>query len=595
MPTVRVEGAHGVVEGITSYDELKDVTEDLQTETVLQGLRIKFVPTRFALEQLLKRYGKESFAEGCRFAWGHFWKKQERATVDFEFVTNPYDHQRDIFEHIKDLPYFALEWEMGLGKSKTILDVCQYAASLPDDDPWQLDALLVITLKGVHEKWVYKEVPTHLPKDFADAAYWQPGRADNGMWFGPDVRNRTALNKSKKFVVATINFESVHRKKGLEFCQKLLRTRKCAIVIDESQHIKSPTAATTKAVLKLGKLAVRRWITTGTVSSGSTVDPFKQYEFLDPKIVGGMNYNQWKAEFTEQTELGDKTYEAWEYNPALGRRIKVEKPVLIITGYKNEDKLAAMLDPYRSRLLKKDCINLPDKLYRMRSFELSNEMRSAYEGMLQNFKSELKGGRTMTATMAMTKLVRLQQIACGFVTPDDLDPLDEGIPGERIGLRNPRIEALMEEVEKAPNGIVWAYWRYSLREIADALREAYGDAKVVEYHGGISTAEKAKALIRFQEEGTADWFVANPQSGGTGIDLFRTSFTFYFNNSFNLIQRLQSEDRTHRIGQTEPCTYTDIEALGTVDRPQLRALKDKKDVAALISGDTLTEWLTSAV
>lgn len=594
MATISVEGPNGVVDGFASYEERNDVAESLDTEITVQGMRVLFKPTRFAIDTLLARFGKESFAEGCRFAWGHFYKKVERQSSTFQFVTEPYDHQREVFEHMKNLKVFSLEWEMGLGKSKTILDTCMFANALPEDDPLQIDALLVVTLKGVHEKWVYKEVPTHMPEGFADAAYWQPTRADQGMWFGPNTRSRTPLHKSKKFAVATINFESVHRKKGLEWCLRFMRSRNCAIVLDESHHIKSVTSATAKAVLKLGKLAVRRWISTGTISGGSTLDPYAQYNFLSSDIVDNMKYWQWKDEFTIQKELGDKTFETWEYNATLGRRVKVEKPVMIVTGFKNEDKMRKMLDPYRSRLLKKDCLNLPDKLYRLRSFEMTDSMRKAYEGMLKEFQSELAGDRTMTATMAMTKLVRLQQIACGFVTPDDTDPLDEGVPGESLDKKNPRIEALMEEIEKTSSGVIWAYWRYSLREIAAAVREAYGDARVVEYHGGVSNALKKDGLQKFHE-GKADWFIANPQSGGTGIDLYMTSQTFYFNNSFNLIQRLQSEDRTHRIGQTEPCTYTDLECLGTVDRPQLRALKSKKDVAESISGDNVAEWLTAAV
>ena len=85
-------------------------------------------------------------------------------------------------------------------------------------------------------------------------------------------------------------------------------------------------------------------------------------------------------------------------------------------------------------------------------------------------------------------------------------------------------------------------------------------------------------------------------SGGTGIDLVQADSMFYYNNSFNLALRLQSEDRFHRIGQeSSSCTITDIECLGTIDRPQLRALKEKRDVSAVVSGDILKSWLVEAV
>lgn len=589
MPEVLVENAFGVVEGL-NYEQSRSLGDRLNTEVSYQGTRVKFKPTRFALDLLVKELGREAFHPGCRFAWASFYQTKEQREVEFDWVSQPYAHQREWWSIIKDMPYFSLEWEMGLGKSKTILDVCHWAHS-----KGELDALLVITLKGVHRKWVEKEVPAHLPKGFADAAFWNANVVDNGMWTGTS-RSRVSLVDSPKFAVATINFESVHRAKGLKFCERFLRARKAAIVIDESQYIKTPDAAVTKAAMKLGKLARRRWITTGTMSTGSTLDAWSQYSFLDPKIVNGMPYWAFKAEFAVEEQVGDKTFETWEYNKITRKSQKVEKPVMAVVGFKNEDKLRAMLDPYRSRLLKEDCLDLPPKLYRMRSFEMTENMHRAYMQMSKEFLVDLEGGRTMTARMAMTKLVRLQQIACGYVVPDDVDPMSENIPGIALDPKNARVEATMEELEKVRNkGIVWSYKRYCLRELADALRTAYGDRSVVEYHGGVSEEDKARALLKFKEDPTR-WFVGNPQSAGVGLDLVEADSMLYHDNSFNLGLRLQSEDRFHRIGQgAASCTITDIECLGTVDRPQLRALKDKRDVSAAVSGDILKSWLTEAV
>ena len=590
MTEIRVENAWGVVDGL-DYERSRNIGERLNTEVEYRGTLLRFKPTRWALDVLVHEFGRDAFHSGCRFAWGHFYKEPERAEVEFNWITQPYDHQREWWSIIRDQPYFALEWEMGLGKTKTILDTCQWLHA-----KGEIDALLVITLKDVHRKWVEKEVPAHYPKGKADAAFWRRGIVDNGMWVGPDARHRTSILDTKNFAVASINFDSVHRKAGMKFCERFLRHRKAAIVVDESHKIKSPKAAATKACFKLGKMAKRRWIMTGTMSTGSTLDAWSQYTFLDPMIVNNMPYWAFKNEFAIQEQVGDKTFETWEKNPVTGRSEKVKKPVMAVTGFKNEDKLAAMLDPYRSRLLKEDCLDLPPKLYRMRSFEMTDKMREAYEGMLRDYLVEIDGDRTMTATMAMTKLIRLQQITCNYLVPDDIDPEAEDIPGIRIEDKNPRVEAMMEELEKVNGmGIVWSYKRFSLREIADELRTAYGDASVVEYHGGVSDDDKAANLLKFQEE-RCRWFVGNPQSGGTGIDLVQAQDMVYHDNSFNLALRLQSEDRFHRIGQEgSTCTITDIECLGTIDRQQLSRLKDKKGIAARVSGDNLKAWLTGAV
>lgn len=589
MAQVLVENAFGIVEGLT-YDEGRALGARLNTEVDYQGLRLKFKPTKHALDVLVESLGRDVFHPGCRFAWAHFYKEQPKQDVEFNWVTQPYDHQREWWSLIKDMPFFSLEWEMGLGKSKTILDVCQWAHA-----KGELDALLVVTLKGVHRKWIEKEMPVHLPKGMAEGTYWNSGKVDAGMWTGTS-RNRTSIVDSKKFAIATINFESVHRKKGLEFCMRFLRSRKAAIVIDESQYIKTPDAAVTKACMKLGKLAERRFITTGTMSTGSTLDAWSQYTFLSPGIVNNQKYWAFKADFAVEEQVGDKTFETWVTDPVTRKSKKVEKPIMTVTGFKNEDKLRAMLDPYRSRLLKEDCLDLPPKIYRMRSFEMTENMHRAYMQMSKQFLVDIKGGGTMTASMAMVKLVRLQQIACGYVVPDDADPLDETIPGIPLDDKNARVEATMGEIEKMQNkGIIWSYKRYCLRELADALRTAYGDKSVVEYHGGVSEEDKSRALLQFKEDPTR-WFVGNPMSAGVGLDLVEADAMLYHDNSFNYALRLQSEDRFHRIGQeAESCTITDIECLGTVDRPQLRALKDKNIVAAAVSGDILKSWLTESV
>lgn len=590
MPEVFVENEFGVVEGL-DYENSRLVEAALETESSITGNRIKFKPTRFALDKLVELLGASTFHPGCRFAWSHFYKeKRNDQQVEFEWVTEPYDHQREWWSIIKDMEFFSLEWEMGLGKSKTILDVMQWAYATGE-----LDALLVVTLKDVHRKWALEEVPTHFPRGMADAVYWRQAIVENGMWTGTS-RNRTSIIESDKFAVATMNFDVIHRDKGEKFAQRFLRSRKAALVVDESQYMKTPSATVTKSLTRLGKKAERRYILSGTMAPGSPLDAHSQYNFLSPKAVNGMKFHEFKSAFAKETEVPGVTYQGWEKDPLSGKSRKVEKPVKTISGYKDLDKLKTMLDPYRSRLLKSDCLDLPEKIYRMRSFEMTPAMRNAYNQMANDFMVELSGDRTMTATMAIVKMVRLHQIACGFIVPDGVDATAENAMGEPLDDKNPRIEALMQEIEPV-NGkaIVWSSWRYSLREIAAALRTAYGDASVVEYHGGIDDKGKLYARNEFQQ-GTPRWFVGNPQSAGVGIDLTAAQDMFYYNNSYNLGLRLQSEDRFHRIGQQgNTLTITDLECLGTIDRPQLRALRDKKDISAQVSGDILKQWLTEAV
>ena len=58
-------------------------------------------------------------------------------------------------------------------------------------------------------------------------------------------------------------------------------------------------------------------------------------------------------------------------------------------------------------------------------------------------------------------------------------------------------------------------------------------------------------------------------------------------------KRLQSEDRAHRIGQTNKVTYIDLVAKGTVDEKIVKALRNKLDLAQEVLGDEKwKDWIS---
>jgi len=106
----------------------------------------------------------------------------------------------------------------------------------------------------------------------------------------------------------------------------------------------------------------------------------------------------------------------------------------------------------------------------------------------------------------------------------------------------------------------------------------------VTYYGADSSKEKAEALEAFQE-GDARIFIGNPQSGGTGINLFAGSYVIYYSNDFELENRLQSEDRAHRIGQVNQVTYIDLVCGRSIDQKVTGALLKKKKLSDLVVDD----------
>jgi SNF2 family DNA or RNA helicase len=112
--------------------------------------------------------------------------------------------------------------------------------------------------------------------------------------------------------------------------------------------------------------------------------------------------------------------------------------------------------------------------------------------------------------------------------------------------------------------------------------------RVVEYHGGVKTADREAAVDAFQR-GEADAFVGQPQSGGIGLTLTNAGTVIYYSNDFNLETRLQSEDRAHRIGTRNNVVYIDLTATGTIDESIARSLQRKSGLAANVLGDSRGE------
>ena len=124
--------------------------------------------------------------------------------------------------------------------------------------------------------------------------------------------------------------------------------------------------------------------------------------------------------------------------------------------------------------------------------------------------------------------------------------------------KNPRAMAAMEWFEAGDGkAIIWARFREDMAIMADALRNSGVD--FVQYHGGVNDKDRKLAIDSFLSVKGAQVLLANPQSAGTGLNLQGLcNRNLYYTNSFNAIDRWQSEDRTHRIGTVGAVVYTDL-------------------------------------
>ena len=236
-------------------------------------------------------------------------------------------------------------------------------------------------------------------------------------------------------------------------------------------------------------------------------------------------------------------------------------------------------------MLKKDCLDLPEKIYTARYVGLTNEQISMYNQIRQHAMVLLDTGEMATAPAVITQMLRLQQIMSGHLKTDD---------GEMLYFPSKRMEALEEIVnEHDGKAIIWSRFRYDIIGITKMLNEKFGEGCAAAYFGDTPDEERNNAVKNFQNpDHPLRFFVGNPSTAGYGLTLTEANLVVYYANSYSLEERVQSEDRCHRVGQKNNVTYIDLITEGTIDENIVKSLRDKIDISARVLGEEAQKWLT---
>lgn len=529
-------------------------------------------------------------------------------------IRSPFKHQVNALNFAVGRDYYALLMEQGTGKTPVIIwDAARR---------WMngtLNALLVLAPNGVHANWTLREIPQHMPSGIeCVSAAWYSGANKREQAAIDDLFSPAALRGPLR--ILTMNWESLITKAGFAMAKRFgISAPQLFLAGDESQRFKNPNAQRTRALMKLRPYATQRAILSGTAIVQSPWDAFSQFGFLHPSILQTKSYVAFKAEYAELLPAGHgllrhimdrhmpairKQFERQMFEAAnipdpqlrllevnrvetlIAEEVNKRSPQMVardpITGrpkWRNLEKLNALIEPHSFRVLKSEALDLPAKVYTQRYFRMTGIQRRAYDQLKNELRLKLEDG-TITPVERIAAVTKLSQVVSGyFIIPGTNGEINPIMPRES----NPKIEALMDELEDGDESvIIWARFHNEIRDICRSLSIAH--IKHVEYHGGISQTNRQLAIDAFQTR-AARVFVGQQQAGGTGITLTAASSVIYYSNTWSLEDRLQSEDRAHRIGQTKSVRYVDILAQDSIDDKVVDALRAKTDLARIVMGD----------
>lgn len=437
---------------------------------------------------------------------------------------------------------FGLLFEMGCGKTLTAIAIAGAGYQMG-----KVERLLIVAPTSVVAVW---------PKELQEYAKF---KYTCKTLLGEKKQRLKQIDDLIKFPfkalkVAVINYESTWRPEILE---KLKEFDADMVIADESQRIKTYDAAQSKAMHELGDQARYKLILSGTPVQTAAIDIWSQYRFLD-KSVFGDNFFKFRGRYAIMGGYGNKK----------------------IVGYKDLEGLIKKEHSIAFRVTKDEALDLPEQTFETRKIQFSQKEKNLYERIKKDSYAELDGGGHITATTVLTRLLRLQQLAGGFLVQDDAQKPQL--------VSRAKLDALADIIEDYVIGsgkklVIFARFIAEVKAIMELAGKVLPkELKQVAIYGDIKKEDRGGIVKQFQEDPNTVLFIGQIDTAGTGITLTAADTCVYYSKNFNYATYSQSLSRIHRIGQRNCCTYIDLEIEGTIDELISKALSRKEDMAKTV-------------
>lgn len=453
-------------------------------------------------------------------------------SYNFNPKTKPFPHQEEAIRFIDTNRDVAIFDEQGLGKTKIVIDSISNEIKVNN-----LNSALIICKKSLMNNWKEEiEFHSHLTSIII-----QESKIKRGNLFTFPVH----------FMI--ISYETARNE--MRTLKQLLSIKKMAIVLDESHKIKNLQSKITQALHELAPLAKQRIILSGTPVANKPDDLWAQFYFLDMGDLLGECFQDFKQKYKF-----DSTKEINANQMSLFEQLKEE------------------INQKSIRRLKKDALELPNKIYKNISVQLNFQQRDLYDQLKNELLVEITNLDDKQvideADNILKQLLRLTQIASN---PRLINKKYTEESAKYLVLDN-EIEKIDSKGEKV---IIWTSFVYNII----LLKNRYKKFGAVTLYGKMSVDERNVAVQKFKHDHDCKILIANPAAAREGLTLTVANNAIYLDRNFNLVDYLQSQDRIHRISQNKKCNIVLLIGKNTIDEYIDEVLFKKQNVAGFIQGD----------
>lgn len=488
---------------------------------------------------------------------------------DYVFKTKPYRHQKIAHLLFREIRNLFLSWDMRTGKTFAVANAMQDALNRK-----QISTAIVLCPSGIMQSCWIRDVLNHT--DLKGLAVKRP-----------TTTGRLSLLKKSCITVPVedgyfnevygrpsyyvFNHDAVRNEKVLNFILSELKPD--CLVVDESHHAKTPSTKRTQSIVKISKFVhgMNGMVVcmTGTPITKDIRDLYSQMSIVDPKVFN-MSFHAFKSKYCEIRNIStsddpkDQGYEK-------------------LIAMKNFPDLKSRYDQRSFRVEIEECHDMPEKIYTTENIELTSEQRKYHDELLHNLITEIQGRVIDTTTLS--KFSKLVQITGGYVYDKDSNV----IPIKS----NPKLDALEDLLDQIlakdrRKVVVWTNYRPSTLIIRQMLqRKGIGFSELTTQ----SDSDRNEAEYSFLHKSECRVMLGAPALA-EGKDMSVASYAIYFDNSFKMVDRKQSEARTYTPESLvhRKIVYIDLIANNSIDEMIHEAIQHKADINSIVTKERLTSF-----
>lgn len=329
------------------------------------------------------------------------------------------------------------------------------------------------------------------------------------------------------------------------------------IVVDESHIIKGADAGVSKALYQMGQLVPHRIILTGTVNPLSPLDCYGQWRFLAPWTFSDQSNEPFVKKPLKMTRKQSASIRPWAWGRFKDR-------YTIKGGFKGkgiggmnpdyEDDLRDRVSERAHVVRKKDALDLPPTTDVDVHVQLTKKEMDAYEQMAEELLLLLDSGELLEAPNALAKMMKLRQIAAGFIK--DTDTGEVHIIGDSLRKHVQDVAEVTLAGEKRL--VVFAYFRRECELLAETLAKDK-NTRVELITGSTKAADRLAIRQRFGDVSgnpQRTILVAQQRTMSLSVnELVVAQNAIYASPSERRVDWQQSRDRLDRNGQKLPVTF----------------------------------------